>query len=254
VSAGHVAALYRPGDTPVHRLPPQVKLAAVMLFVLAVVSTPREQYWAFGAFAVLLIAIAAIARVPAGYLARGMVIETPFVLFAVMLPFLATGEQVTVLGLGLSEQGLLAAWNLLAKGTLGVVASLLLGATTSLRDLLLGLERLHLPAPFVAIATFMLRYADVLSGELTRMRIARQSRGYDPRFFWQAKALAATAGTLFIRSYERGERVYLAMLSRGWSGTMPALVDGTATIRQWALGLALPAAALGVTLSAWAGR
>ena len=121
----------------------------------------------------------------------------------------------------LSEPGLLGAWNILVKGTLGVLTSLTLAATTPLRELLLGLQRLHAPAMIVTIATLMLRYVDVIAGEAARMRQARISRGHDPRFLWQAGATARGVGSLFVRSYERGERVHLAMLSRGWAGEMP---------------------------------
>ena len=68
----------------------------------------------------------------------------------------------------------------------------------------------------------MLRYLDVLADEARRMRIARLSRGYDPRFLWQVKAFAVGVGALFLRAFERGERVYLAMVSRGYAGRLPA--------------------------------
>ena len=86
------------------------------------------------------------------------------------------------------------------------------------------------------IATFMLRYLDVLVGEARRMRVARISRGDDPRFLWQLRGFAAGIGALFLRAFERGERVYLAMLSRGYAGRMPAAWHGAgaATAGQWA--------------------
>ena len=68
----------------------------------------------------------------------------------------------------------------------------------------------------VGIASFMVRYGEVLAGDLRRMRIARLSRGDDPRWLWQVRGIARTAGALFVRSYERGERVYVAMLARGY--------------------------------------
>ena len=123
-----------------------------------------------------------------------------------------------MLGLSLSEPGLWAAWNIVAKGTLGVLAAIVLASTTPVADLLLGLERLRVPRVLTSIAGFMVRYLDVIAGEAARMRIARASRGYDPRWLWQARAIAASAGTLFVRSYERGERVHLAMCSRGYAG------------------------------------
>jgi cobalt/nickel transport system permease protein len=87
--------------------------------------------------------------------------------------------------------------------------------------------------------------------EVRRMRVARISRGYDPRWIWQARAVAASAGTLFIRSYERGERVYLAMVSRGYSGAMPVLQELGATRGQWLAALSVPAAAALVAATAW---
>ena len=107
------------------------------------------------------------------------------------------------------------------KGTLGVLASLTLAATTEPQDLLAGLERLRLPVQLVQIMAFMVRYLDVVTGEMHRMRIAREARGFDARNPRHWPVLARSAGALFIRSYERGERVHLAMLSRGYTGRMP---------------------------------
>jgi cobalt/nickel transport system permease protein len=251
VSAGHSHALYLPRDTVVHRLPPHCKLVAVLTFVLVVVATPRDAFWAFGVYALLLAGVAAVARVPARTVLKRMVVEVPFVLFALLLPFVAHGPRVEVLGLSLSESGLLGGWNVLAKGTLGVVASILLAATTEPRTLLLGIERLRLPPLMVQIMSFMLRYTDVVGAEMARMRVARESRGFQGRDIRQARVVAHSAGALFIRSYERGERVHLAMLSRGYTGTMPAIYDIAADRGQWATAAALPVLAVLVSVAAW---
>ena len=182
MGAGHAHPLYLPGTSPLHRARPQCKIAATLLFVLAVVATPREAFWAFGVYALGLVGLARVGRVPLGLLARRLVIELPFLLFAVFLPVVSQGERVEVLGVSLAVSGLWAAWNIVVKGTLGV---------------------------------------------------------------------AASAGTLFIRSYERGERVYLAMVSRGYAGSMPVLQDLDATRGQWLAALALPAAAVLVAATAW---
>ncbi|MGP3954306.1 cobalt ECF transporter T component CbiQ [Streptomyces sp. 7N604] len=251
MSEMHAHKLYRHGHSPVHRLPPHCKIAAVLCFVLAVVATPREAIWAFGAYALLLAAVAATARVPAGFLLRRLLIEVPFVAFAVLIPFVASGPYVEVLGLSLSESGLWGAWNILAKGTLGVAASVLLAATTELRELLLGLQRLRMPPLLVQIASFMIRYGDVIGDEMRRMRIARASRGFEARGVRHWGVLAKSAGALFIRSYERGERVHLAMVSRGYAGSMPVIDDVAATRAQWSYAAALPVAALAVCLMGW---
>ncbi|MBX9398459.1 cobalt ECF transporter T component CbiQ [Streptomyces sp. TRM72054] len=251
MGAGHAHKLYRRASSPVHALPPHTKLAATFAFVVVVVSTPREAMWAFGAYAVLLGVVAALARVPFGFLLKRLLIEVPFVAFAVLLPFVAEGERVEVAGMSLSVSGLWGAWNVLAKGTLGVAASVLLAASTELRELLLGLQRLRLPPLLVQIASFMIRYGDVITDEMRRMRIARESRGFEARGLRHWGVLAKSAGALFIRSYERGERVHLAMVSRGYAGVMPVIDEVTASRAQWSYALALPCAALIVCLLGW---
>ncbi|MEU6777651.1 cobalt ECF transporter T component CbiQ [Nonomuraea angiospora] len=251
MGAGHHHQLYLPGDSVVHRLPPQCKLLAVFAFAIVVVATPRERFWAFAVYAVLLGAVAVAARVPLTYVLRRMVIEVPFVLFAFLIPVIGLGERTTVLGLSLSVPGLWAAWNILAKATLGVIASILLAATTEPRVILIGAQRLRLPALLVQIAMFMLRYMDVIMDEMRRMRVARESRGFEARDLRHVPVIARSAGALFIRSYERGERVHLAMLSRGYTGQMPVIQDISASVRQWGIALALPVMALAVWGLSW---
>ena len=108
----------------------------------------------------------------------------------------------------------------MAKGTIGVATLGGPGRHNARAQLLRGLERLRLPAAFTTVAGFMVRYLDVIADEVRRMRIARVSRGHDPRWIWQARAVAATARTLFIRSTSGASQVYLAMVSRGYAGSM----------------------------------
>ena len=202
----------------------------------------------------MLTAVALVAQVPLTTLARRLVIELPFLAFAFFLPFIGGGERTDVLGLSLSVDGLWGMWNIVIKGALGVAASSLLVATTDTRDILRGLERLHLPKVFVAIASFMLRYLEVIAGELRAMRIARISRGDDPRWIGQTRGIAQSAGTMFVRSYERGERVYLAMVARGYDGTMPGTMSTAATNAvhtSWGIALVLPIGAAAVATVAW---
>lgn len=240
MGAGHAhAALYVTRDSPLHRLPAQCKIAAVVLFVLVVVSTPTRAFWAFAAYAAILLAVVLAARLPPVLVVRRMVVEVPFVLFALLLPVVAGGERTDVLGVSLSESGLLGGFNILAKASLGVVASITLASTTTIRDLLHGLERLHLPRQLVLIASFMVRYADVLASEMGRMKVARESRGFSATGIRAWPVLSASLGTLFLRSYERGERGAprhaLPRLQRDHAGDAPpaapdsALGDGGCT-------------------------
>jgi cobalt/nickel transport system permease protein len=244
--------LYVHRHTPIHLLPPEVKLVALVAFVFIVVATPVRQVWAFALYAAMLVGIAALARLPARVVAPRMVVEVPFLVFATLMPFTGPEPSVEVLGLSLSEAGLWAGFGIVAKGTIGVLGAIILAATTPARDLLAGLKTLRVPATLVQIAAFMLRYLHVVGAEMARMRIARESRGFEARGVRSWPVLAHSAGTLFIRSYERGERVHLAMLSRGYAGSMPDLDDLQASRSQWIRGLALPTLALLVCLSAWA--
>jgi cobalt/nickel transport system permease protein len=254
-SGGHVHALYRHRAGPLHALEPHIKLAATLLFVLAVVATPREAFWAFGAHAGVLAVVTAAGRIPAGFVLRRLLIEVPFVLFAVFLPFVGGGERTTVLGVSVSVSGLWAAWNIVAKATLGAWASILLAATTQVPLLLEGFARLRFPRVITSIMAFMIRYIDVVVGEWNRMLTALRSRAHRRRGLRSARALAAAIGSLFVRSYERGERVYMAMLARGYTGTMPTLEARAApTGRQWGAALALVAAASAVAVLGWVYR
>ncbi len=250
MGAGHAHVLYRERVSPVHRMAPQVKITAMVLFTVVVVATPREELLAFGGYAVLLAIVAGFGRVSPGWLLTRSLIEAPFVVLALVLPFVGTGETVPVLGLHPRVEGLYGAWNIVAKGTLGVWASLLLAATTTPRDLILGLDRLRCPQILTQIATFMLRYLEVIADEARRMRVARLSRGYDPRFLWQAKAFAVGVGSLFLRAFERGERVYLAMVSRGYTGRLPTPDARGAGVGEWTAAALLPVAAVGIVLGA----
>ncbi|GAA1944103.1 cobalt ECF transporter T component CbiQ [Amycolatopsis minnesotensis] len=244
-------ALYRPGASPVHRLPPQVKIVCAGVAVLCVVATPRDAFWGFGVHAAALGVVWRAAGIGPGWFARRALIELPFVVLAAVMPFTGGGRRVDVLGLSVSVEGSLAGWNILAKGTLGVLVSLTLAATTHSGDLVRGFHRLRAPKLVTTIASLMLRYAEVIAAEAHRMRVARLCRGHDPRFLWQAGATARGVGMLFLRSYERGERVHRAMLARGWTGTMPEPAREPAGAKAWAAGLSpavTAAVALGVGL------
>jgi len=196
-------------------------VAATLGFVLAVVLTPREALWAFGVHAGVLALVGAVAQVNPRRVLRRTLVETPFVVFALLLPVLGPDPTTRVAGMNLSVEGLWGAWAILVKATLSVVAVSLLSATTSTPEVLRGLARLRVPVLLCTVATLMVRYLEVIADELRRQRVARLARGDDPRWWFQARAMVAGVGATFVRSYERGERVHQAMLSRGFTGALP---------------------------------
>jgi len=236
----------------------EVKLVCLVVFVFAVVATPREMFWPYAGFAIIVFVVWRLADVPVRWIAPRMLIEAPFVVLAVLLPFAEGGQRVEIAGLSMSLAGLYAAWGIVIKGTLGVAASLTFAATTPARELPLALSRLGVPATITPVIVMMLRYIDVLSAEVRRMQVARLARGDSPRMIHQAGAIAKGVGSMFLRSYERGERVHLAMMSRGFTGVipeMPGVATATrATRAQWLVVVMPAAAAVMVAAAAWSLR
>ena len=199
-------------------MPAHAKLVGLVLFVLAVVSVPSTQSWVLAGLLGISATVLLATGVAWRHLLPRLAVETPFIVFALLLPFVATGPTVTVLGPALVGVRRPGAWNVLAKGTLGVVAAVLLSATTAPPTCSPGSSGCGCRRPLVAILSFMVRYLSVVSDDLHRMRIARESRGYTGGRVGHLKAVAGGVGALFVRSFERGERVHLAMRSRGYTG------------------------------------
>lgn len=208
--AGHGADLesVAAGDSPVHRLDPRAKIVALIALVVVAVTVPPGAWYAFAAIGATLLLLATIARLPPAHVARRMKIEIPFLIAAAVLPFTA-------------EDGLRLAAAVAAKITIGVFAMIILSSTTPFPRLLCGFEALRAPRLLLAIVSFMWRYLHVLGDEASRMKTAREARGYSPSWIWQAASSGPLIATLFVRALDRGERVYLAMLSRGYAGSIP---------------------------------
>lgn len=238
MSGVHAHALTLHGHGRPYHLAPQVKVAAALVFMVGVVATPREAFWAFGVYGAVLVAVAASAKVPPLFMASRMAVEIPFIIFAIFLPFIGTGPRVAVGPLELSIEGIWGAWSILARATLGTATAVLLIATTPVTDVLAGLSRLRAPAALVAIAGFMIRYLEVVYDEAARMRTAMTARGWHPRARRSLRTAGSMAGSLLVRAYERGERVHTAMVARGYDGVMPRILPARATAADWVVGLA----------------
>ncbi|ANJ28863.1 cobalt ABC transporter permease [Agromyces aureus] len=205
------------GRSALHRVSARTKLIGLVVFVVIVVATPREWFPAFALYAALIATVLIVARVSPVMILRRSLIEVPFLVFALLMPFIAQGPRTQVLGLSLSIAGLWGAWGLLVKATLAVLASIALVSTTEPRRIVLALESFRLPRELVSIMAFMLRYLDLIVDESARMRTARTARGFTPTGPRSWRIIGSGVGALFVRSHARGERVHLAMLSRGYA-------------------------------------
>jgi cobalt/nickel transport system permease protein len=163
-----------------------------LAFISVSVSTPITRWPAFIAFFFLLVAAAYVSKIPLPLLFKRALIEIPFIFFAILMPFFGTGEKFEIAGVEVYREGLLAGTSIVVKGTLGVLAAVILSTTTTAREILRGLERLKLPTVMVQIASFMLRYVNVISDEMERMKVARESRGFVATGIkhWQRRSLS----------------------------------------------------------------
>lgn len=241
--------LHEHGTSTIHRMAPQAKLAGLFAFVVVVAITPRHAVWVLLLDAAVLSVVIAVAQLRAGLVVGRLVAIIPFIAFAALLPFVGDGETVDVGPVAMSVEGLWASWNIAAKATMGATASIIVTATTPIPDLLAGLTRLRVPGAIVGIIGFMFRYLDLIVDELARMRRAMVARCHDPRWLWQARPIASSAGSLFVRTYERGERIHDAMIARGFTGAMPhPEPESKPPLRELAYALT-PAVAAGAALA-----
>ena len=212
-------------ESPVHRLDPRAKIVGLLAVTLVAVTTPFEAWPVYLICALVLALVAALAGVGPREIRRRARFVLPLVLVvAVFVPLVREGGQAWELGpFTVHETGLQIFASVAAKATIGTIAAVLLAATTSFPSVLRGLEAMHMPRLLILIAAFMYRYLFVIVEEAGRMRAALAARGFRPRTALQVGALGRVATAMFLRTYARGERVYQAMLARGYSGRMPQL-------------------------------
>ena len=212
----------RPAESPLHRLDGRAKIVGFLGFTVVVVSTPARAMWSFALYAAALLFLVGLSRLRVTYVLKRTSVVVPFViLVAVFLPFFHGAGPGGSGGLGVhvTVAGWLALWNVAAKAILGVVSVVLLAGTTTFPEMVAGFEGLKAPRIFLLIVSFMYRYSFVFVEELRRMQRAMASRNYTARWLWNVPTLGQCLSALFLRSYSRGERVYVAMLSRGYDGT-----------------------------------
>lgn len=222
-------------NTQIHRLDGRIKLLFLIGIILYAVSLPKlsiPALWNLAALETYLITLILIARLNLFYVALRYVLLTPFGLgIAVLQPFFRQGfvEEFTVhelplIGITWTEEGLLFGAVLFAKFTVAVSAVILFSSTTPMTEMVESARRLKLPREFALLLTMMIRYLFVFWGVFKRLRRAQASRGFDiwnknvPRK-WILEQIAHSISSLFIRSYEQGERTFQSMLSRGYDYT-----------------------------------
>jgi cobalt/nickel transport system permease protein len=249
----HAFDRYQEGQSLVHRLDPRVKVSVTFLFILSNLLLPDGAWAGFGLAWGLVLLVSAISTLGIAYALKRSIIAVPFALAAASVLFSLPGEALARLSVGplhlvVTDAGLLRFASILVRSWLSVQMAVLLVATTQFPDLLHALRHLHVPGILVSIISFMYRYLFVLSDEALRLLRARQARSAAAAgggktggsLAWRARTAGAMVGQLFLRSYERSDRIFNAMLARGYSGSLLTLNPHLMRDRDWlALGLVL---------------
>jgi energy-coupling factor transport system permease protein len=223
---------YVPRPSPVHRLDPRTKILAVTA-VMVVVFVIRD-FAGFGIFALLLLALIGVSRIPTGFVLRGL---RPIWFLLALTLFLQIffGGQAdgTVLArwgpFVATHEGLMQGLFVTARLILLVVATSMLTFTTSAVELADGMERLlnpfrriGVPAHELAMMmTIALRFIPTLVEETEKIMKAQMARGAEldtGGVFKRARALIPILVPLFVSAFRRADELALAMEARCYRG------------------------------------
>lgn len=243
----HFLDPYQPGYSLIHQLDARVKLILTLAFILTAALTPM------GAWAVYILLIAwavtveILSELGVGFVLRRAVLALPFVLAALPVIFTVPGATLFSVPIGagaltLTLPGVERFISIALKSWVSVQIAIVLAATTSFPDLLTAMRAIKVPRLLVAVFGLMWRYLFVLVDEALRLMRARSSRsGESDRedlktggaLIWRAKVTGGMAGSLFLRALERSDRIYTAMLARGYDGEVRAVPLPRLSGRDW---------------------
>ena len=237
---------YEERDSAVHRLDPRTKLVVVLALIAAISLLPFGAWLAYLCMWLVALAVSQKAKIGVVALVRRSFVALPFAMAALALPFTVPGSTIAhlpLLGWAITAEGLIRAGSIVFKSWVSVQVAILLVMTTSLPDLMWALRNLRVPEPLVAIVSFMYRYLYVLADEASRLLRARASRSAAHRgqragssLVWRGRVAGYMVGSLMLRSFERSERIYHAMASRGYSGELKSFTVHNFTQRdRWVL-------------------
>jgi cobalt/nickel transport system permease protein len=213
-------------DGVLQRLDPRIKIVSFVALLFFIIFSRPDSMLSFGLYGLLILLLIGISKIPVYYIIKRCLVVIPFIVMtSLFLLFGNQGATITLIHVGSFKINIAAAgWTLfqsvMIKGILSVLCVTLLTASTPFPQLLAALENMKFPKLITMILSFMYRYIFLIEDEAMKMWRAMKSRSSGGSFWLNLKAIANMIGILFIRSYERGETVYLAMCSRGFDGTL----------------------------------
>ncbi|MGC8786867.1 MAG: cobalt ECF transporter T component CbiQ [Anaerolineae bacterium] len=230
----HPLDAYHFGDSLLHRADARVKLSLVLLFILCVSLMPIGAWPAYVLLFAFVLSASVASELGLTFALKRSLLALPFLLTALPLLVTVKGAVIVRVSLGswvfsLTASGLERFLSIALKSWLAVQMAVLLTATTPLPDILVAMRALGVPRLLIAILGLMWRYLFVLADEALRMIRAREARSASASgkgggtVTWRARVAGGMVGSLFLRGYERSERIYHAMLARGYDGTIRSL-------------------------------
>ncbi|NJC97842.1 MAG: cobalt ECF transporter T component CbiQ [Anaerolineales bacterium] len=228
----HFDAFDRYHDTQsfIHRLEPRVKVVVTIAYILSNALLPDGAWIAFGLAWLFLLSANVLSNLGITFTLKRSFVALPFALVAITVLFSIPGESLSAFhflfwDLTITDMGLLRFVSILIRSWLSVQMAILLVATARFPDIVHALEHLRVPSILTTIIAFLYRYLFVLVDEVFRLLRAREARSAAAAgersggsVAWRAGVAGSMAGQLFLRSYERSDRVYNAMLARGYTG------------------------------------
>ena len=232
----HFLDPYRRRASPLHRLDPRVKFILALAFILVVALAPIGAWPVYILLFAIVLSIEILSDLGVAYVLKRAVLALPFVLAALPVIFTTQGAPLLEIPVGswtlvITQEGLARFISIALKSWISVQAAILLAASTPFPDLLVAMRAVKIPRLLVAVFGLMWRYLFVLVDEALRLMRARAARsgetgqaGTKPggRLAWRARVVGGMAGNLFMRAFERSDRIYVAMLSRGYDGEVRA--------------------------------
>lgn len=218
-------------DSSIHRLDPRAKIIGALIFIGTMISIPRYEVLTLVPFLLYPSILIIVSGVPLGYIVKHIALVSPFILFlAIFSPVFDTIPVVMWGGFVLTG-GMFSCLAIIIKFIATVGITLVLSSTTRFDRLLKGLGSLGIPRIILMQLSFLYRYLFLLIDEAHRMKLARDARSYGHSTFrFRLHTVGNIIAVLFLKTLDRAEHVYTAMVSRGFSGEMPVITPLRFTI------------------------
>jgi len=243
----HFLDPYQPRQSPIHELDPRVKFVLALAFIFTSALTPVGAWPVYILLLAVILAVDILSELGLAYVLRRAMLALPFILAALPLVFTAPGPRLWEVSfgsriVGLSQPGIERFISIALKSWISVQAAIVLAASTPFPELMVAMRAIRLPRLLVAVFGLMWRYLFVLADEVLRLMRARAARSSSPpdptqrvggSLIWRARVTGGMAGSLFLRAIERSDRIYTAMLARGYDGEVRTLPLPALGVRHW---------------------